>query len=139
MQPTIRYGLLACVAGCVHTNAAVLDASVKLAPICDKGVIVYTDASKVASDYKEIALLNSKGNTGSTTEAGMIHSQQQKAASLGANGIILNPISEPKPGTKIIGAVLGTGTERKGSALAIWVPADSAKTAALCSTSGKSY
>jgi len=32
---------------CVSTNAAVLDASVKLSPICDKGVIVYTDAGEV--------------------------------------------------------------------------------------------
>jgi hypothetical protein len=68
----------------------------------------------------------------------MIHSQQQKAAKLGANGIILNPISEPKAGTKIIGAVLGTGSERKGSALAIWVPADSAKSAETCRLASRS-
>lgn len=123
---------------CVSTNAAVLDASVKLSPICDRGVIVYLNAGEVGKDYKEIALLNSKGESGYTTEAGMVHSQQQKAAKLGANGIILNPISEPKPGTKIIGAVLGTGTERKGSALAIWVPADSEKSAEICHPSKRS-
>ena len=45
---------------CVSTNAAVLDASVKLSPICDKGVIVYTDAGEVGKDCEEIALLNSR-------------------------------------------------------------------------------
>lgn len=132
MRSLVSFIPLLLLGACVHTNAAVLDASVKLAPICDKGVMVYTDAGKVGKDYREIALLNSRGQTGYTTEAGMVHSQQQKAAQLGANGIILNPISEPKPGTKIIGAVLGTGSERKGAALAIWVPADSEKSAEIC-------
>ncbi len=62
----------------------------------------------------------------------MINSQREKAAELGANGIILSGIREPNAGTKIIGAVLGTGSERKGSALAIYVPADSSRVRAAC-------
>lgn len=120
------------VAGCVSTNAAVLDNSVKLARTCSDGVMVYTSSEKVGKPYQEIALLNSKGETGFTSEGGMVNSQRKKAADLGANGIILTGVNEPNAGTKIIGALVGTGSERKGKAVAIWVPDDSVKSAGLC-------
>ena len=119
-------------AGCVSTNAAVLNPSVKLAPICPDGVQLFTSADKVGKDYREIALLNSSGQSGSTSEKGMYDSQRKKAAELGANGIIVNNINEPKAGTKIIGALFGTGAERKGSALAIDIPGDSARVRGAC-------
>ncbi len=62
----------------------------------------------------------------------MIKSQRGKAAQMGANGIILGGIDEPSAGAKVAGAFLGTPVERKGKALAIWVPADSARTRAIC-------
>ena len=119
-------------AGCVHTNAAVLDPSAKYQAVCPDAVVVYTSPERVGKPYKEVALLNSKGQAGSTSEEGMVKSQRKKAAQLGANGLILTDINEPKPGTKIIGALLGTGAERKGKALANYVPDDSLKTAATC-------
>lgn len=119
-------------ASCVSTNAAVLDNSVKLARTCAEGVAVYTSPDRVGKPYREIALLNSKGESSWTSESGMVNSQRKKAAGLGANGIIVGGIDEPKPGTKIIGSLLGTGAERKGKAMAIWVPEDSAKSALLC-------
>lgn len=120
------------VGACVSTNAAVLDTSVKLAQLCPEAVTAYTSPDRVGKPYREIALLNSKGESGYTSEAGMIKSQRNKAASLGANGIILGQVDEPKAGTKIIGAVLGTGSERKGKAVAIFVPDDSLKSLAAC-------
>ncbi len=124
--------LVLATAGCVSTNAAVLNPSVKLAPICPDGVQLFTSADKVGKDYREIALLNSSGQSGSTSEKGMYDSQRKKAAELGANGIIVNNINEPKVGTKIIGALFGTGAERKGSALAIDIPGDSARVRGAC-------
>ena len=117
---------------CVHTNAAVLDVTQKFAPLCPDGAKVFSDTSKVGKPYQEVALLNSKGESGSTSEEGMIKSQRKKAAELGANGIILGGFQEPKAGTKIIGALLGTGAERKGSALAIYIPGDSTRVKAAC-------
>lgn len=117
---------------CVSTNAAVLDNSVKLARTCSEGVTVYTAPDKVGKPYQEIALLNSKGETSWTSEGGMVNSQRKKAAELGANGIIIGDVNEPKPGTKIIGALVGTGSERKGKAVAIWIPEDSVKGARVC-------
>lgn len=62
----------------------------------------------------------------------MLGSQRREAASLGANGIIVGDIKEPNAGTKIIGAVLGTGSERHGKALAIYIPADSDRVREAC-------
>lgn len=60
-------------------------------------------------------------------------SQRKKAAEVGANGIILGGIDEPGAMAKVMGGFLGTGTSRKGKALAIYIPADSARIEALCS------
>jgi len=89
---------------------------------CARGVQIFTSADEVGKDYREVALLH-----------GMLGSQRQKAADLGANGIILNGISEPDAGTKIIGGVPGTGAERKGAALAIHIPDDADAVKRLCS------
>jgi hypothetical protein len=132
-RTSIVFLSLCVLGGCVSTNAAVLDASVKLAPVCPDGVALFTTADRVGKDYREIAILNSKGNAGSTSEKGMYDSQRKKAAGLGANGIIVNSINEPKAGTKIIGALLGTGSERKGSAMAIYIPGDSQRVRSACS------
>lgn len=99
---------------------------------CPEAVVVYTSPERVGKPYREVALLNSKGESGMTREEGMVKSQRKKAAQLGANGLILSGVDEPKPGKKIIGALLGTGAERKGKALAIYVPEDSIKTANTC-------
>jgi hypothetical protein len=127
--------VLACVPisiACVHTNAAILDVTQHFAPICRDGVKVFTDTTGIGQPYQQVALLNSKGESGSTSEAGMINSQRKKAAELGANAIIIGGFQEPKAGTKIIGALLGTGSERKGSALAIYIPGDSTRVMAAC-------
>jgi hypothetical protein len=127
--------LLACLpmfVACVHTNAAVLDVTQQFAPICPDGVKVFPDTTGIARPYQQVALLNSTGESGSTSEGGMIKSQRQKAAKLGANGIILGGFQEPRAGTKIIGAVLGTGSQRKGSAMAIYIPADTSRVRVAC-------
>jgi hypothetical protein len=109
-------------AACVRTNTTVLDAANIREPIDPADVIIYTTAGRVPGDYEEIALLNSKADSASTSEAQMFKSMRKKAAKLGANAIILDAVSEPTVGAKIAAAVLfGTGAERKGKALAIYV------------------
>lgn len=114
---------------CVHTNTTVLDQSKIREPIDPNDVVIYTTASKVPGDYEEIALLNSKADSASTNEAQMIKSMRNKAARVGANAIILDAVSEPTVGAKIAAAVLfGSGAERKGKALAIYIIPGSQKT-----------
>jgi hypothetical protein len=124
--------ILGSLTGCVSTNAAVLDPTVKYQKICPDAVAIFTSAQRVPGDYREVALLHSKGESGWTDERQMAGSQRKKAAQLGANGIIMGDIKEPNAGTKIIGSILGTGAERKGAALAIYIPGDSGRVQRAC-------
>lgn len=126
--------LIACitVAGCTKTNAALMDNSIHLARTCPDAVKLYTAPSNVGSPYTEVALLNSTGGSGWTTESGMMKSMRKKAAEVGATGIIMGNIDEPGAGAKVMGAVFGTGTERKGKSVAIFVPADSTRVQTVC-------
>jgi hypothetical protein len=118
--------------GCTRTNAALVDNSIHLAPTCPDAVKLYTSPSSVGASYTEIALLNSTGASGWTTEAGMMTSMRKKAASIGANGIIMGNINEPGAGAKVAAAVFGTATERKGKSVAIYVPTDTARVRNVC-------
>jgi hypothetical protein len=125
-------GLIA-TTGCVSTNASVLNPSVTYQKICPDGVQIFTSAERVRGEYYEVAILNSKGESSWTDEKQMTASQRNKAARLGANGIILGEVTEPRAGTKIIGSIFGTGAERKGAGLAIYIPADSNRVRRACS------
>ena len=126
-------GLAALVlAACVSTNAVRMDESLDLQPICAAGVRVFTDSSKVGQPYHEVALLNSKGDDSETSEGGMIQSQKHKAAEMGANGIILGTMQGASTGAKVWRSLLGTSANRKGTATAIYIPADSARVRTAC-------
>ena len=120
-------------AACTRTNAALMDNSVHLARTCPDAVKLYMSPDKVGGAYTEVALLNSTGSTGFTTEGGMMKSMRKKAADVGANGIIMGGIDEPGAGAKVAGAFLGTGTERKGKSVAIFVPGDTGRVRRVCS------
>ena len=62
----------------------------------------------------------------------MLKSMRKKAAAVGANGIIMDGINEPSAGAKIAGAVFGTGAERKGKSVAIFVASDTARVRSFC-------
>lgn len=125
------------VGACTRTNAALMDNSVHLARTCPDAVKIYTSPSTVGAQYQEVALLNSSGSTGFTSEAGMMKSMRKKAAEVGANGIIMGNIDEPSAGAKVAGAFLGTGTERKGKSVAIYVASDSARVRTSCAAEAK--
>ena len=108
-------------AACVTTNATRLGGTVARPAVPTSAVVIYRSANQVPGKYEEIALLNSKGESGLTDEAAMFKSMQKKAGELGANAIILDAVSEPSAGAKVASAVFGTGAERKGRAIAIYV------------------
>jgi hypothetical protein len=127
----------------VSTNASLIDPSLHLARTCPAAVKLYVAPDRVDQPYREIALLNSSGETTYSSESDMIKSMRQKAASIGANGIILSGIDEPSSMEKIAGRVAEIGAdaaghsttisaERKGRAMAIYVAADSVRTAVAC-------
>jgi hypothetical protein len=111
-------------------------ASVGLAPTCDKAVTVYDSYADVPSDFREVALLETQGNSVWTRDEDLRESMQKKAAQLGANAIIVDPTTHTKETVKLIGAAVGTGdADRKGKAVAIYVPADAARGRAVCGNS----
>ena len=110
-----------------------MDNSIHLARTCPDAVRIYSSPSRVGVEYQEIALLNSTGLTNWTTESGMMKSMREKAAELGANGIIMGNIDEPGAGAKVAAQVLGAYTERKGKSVAIYVPSDEARIRTVCS------
>ena len=108
--------------GCVTTNAAVLGTqSEQRPPVLPENVKLFRFASQVPGQYEEIALLNSVGDSGFTDEAKMFMSMRKKAGELGANGVILDAVSEPGAGAKVAAAIFGVSAERKGKAIAIYI------------------
>ena len=116
--------LLAVVAlsGCVVTNATMLGtASAQRAPVLPENVALYRTADQVPGEYEEVALLNSAGSSTGTNEAKMFESMKEKAGEIGANGVIIDSLSEPGAGAKVAAAIFGVSAERKGKAVAIYV------------------
>lgn len=110
------------ISGCVSTNTVRLGNSSVHEKILYSAVAIYRTPEQVPGKYEEIALLNSTGDSAWSDEATMYKSMQRKAAGMGANGIILDSMSEPSAGAKVAAALLwGTGAARKGRAIAIYV------------------
>jgi hypothetical protein len=107
--------------GCVHTNATVLNKSLTRPPIAKDAVVIYSSAEKVPGKYDEVALLNSRGDAGTTDERKMYESMRSEAAKLGANGVILQETKDPGTGSKVAHALIGTSSNRQGKAMAIYV------------------
>ena len=85
-------------------------------------VQVFRSAADVPGKYEEVVLLEATADTMWTTKAGMWKSMKKKAGKFGANAIILDAETEPKPGTKVLAAALfGMGAERKGRAIGIYI------------------
>jgi hypothetical protein len=112
---------IAFITSCVSVNATKLGTAATRPPLPADQVAIYRTADQVPGKYEEIALINAKGDSTWSSEAGMFKQMKKKAGLMGANGIILDAVSEPSAGAKIAGAIFGVGAERKGKAIAIFV------------------
>ena len=132
----------------VSTSSTLIDPSLRLTKTCPAAVKLFTAADRVEQPYREVALLNSTGETSYSNENQLIQSMREKAAAAGANGIVLNGIDEPSSMEKIAGQVAQIGADaagqivnisaqRKGRAIAIYIASDSARTIAACAKSKK--
>jgi len=87
-----------------------------------RDVAVYKTAGEIPRAYREIALLVSTGDSLWSNESQMWNSMKRRAGKLGANAIVLDAVSEPSSGSKVLSTVLlGVGGSRKGKALAVFV------------------
>lgn len=116
--------LLLC--SCVQTNAIILNPSPVSRPrVAPSEVRIYRTLDQVKGRFEEVALLNSVGESNWTNESGMLESMRRKAGEIGANALVLEAINEAGAGAKVAAAVFGTGTQRKGKSIAIFVFPDS--------------
>lgn len=126
MRASLFLAVLLMSTACVSTNATMLNPSpVARTPVSPDQVRIYRTAAQVTGKYEELALLNSTGESSWTNEQAMLESMRKKAGELGANGVILDAVTEPGAGVKVAAAFLGVGAQRKGKAVAIFVLPDS--------------
>jgi hypothetical protein len=112
----------------VATNPAL-----SLAPTCANAVPVYADKNRVPYDYYEIALITAEANSVYNGKGDLLRSIRNKAAAVGANGIVIDALVATHATVKLIGAALGgNDADRKGRAIAIWMPSDTARVREVC-------
>jgi len=105
---------------CVTTKAIMLVPGEQYAPLPPDSVRIFVLESELDTlNYVRVALIEATGSSEWTSQTGMYNAMRKKAASLGCNGVLLPQIDEASSGAKVAGAIFGTGTERKGKAVAI--------------------
>lgn len=122
LRPLIAiFGALV-ITACVSVQSTRLGSTVIRPPVPASAVAIYRSAAQVAAQYEEVALLDAAGDYNYTNEEKMYQKMREKAGALGANGIVLDSISEPTTGAKVAQFFIGTAAQRKGKAVAIYVP-----------------
>jgi hypothetical protein len=107
--------------GCVSVNKSVLSETRLAQPVPQQQVQVYF-ADDSIPDHERIAILNAKGSDDWTNEGQMIDKLREAAGKLGANAIILNQMAGPGTGERVVAALFGGDAQRRGSAIAIYIP-----------------
>ena len=114
-------GLTLLLATCVTVNKTVLDRSFMATPVAKESVHIYLPGDEVP-EHTRIAILHAEGDVDMTDESEMIDKLREEAGKLGANAIVLGELRDPGTGAMVASAILGTTAERRGQAIAIFVP-----------------
>lgn len=131
------FALLAALAACgARSSIVATNPILALPPTCADAVPVYPDRKHVPYDYYEVALIDAKGNSVYVGNGDLLKEIRNKAAAVGANGVVVDALGATHATVKVIGAALGSNdAERKGRAIAIWMPSDTARVREACSNS----
>lgn len=109
-----------------------------LAPTCADAVRVFADNGLVPYDYYEVALITAEANSVYNSNGDLLKSIRNHAARVGANGIVVGALGATHATVKVVGAALGSNdAERKGRAIAIWMPSDTARVREACGSSAQ--
>ena len=122
--------LAACAA---RAHVVARNPALTLAPTCSDAVAAYGSRDKVPYDYYEVALITGEGNSVYTGNGDVLKSVRRQAASVGANGVVIDSLRASHATVKVLGAAVGgNDAERKASAVAIWMPSDTARVREAC-------
>ena len=109
------------IGACVSVNKSVLSRSRISQPVPRDEVQVFFSGDTVPP-HERIAILTGSGDDTMTNQAQLIDKLREEAGKLGANAIILSDVKEASTGAKVAQAILGTSANRKGEAIAVYVP-----------------
>jgi len=119
-----------------HSRIVATNPALSLSPTCADAVPVYPDREHVPYDYYEVALITARGNSVYNGNGDMLKAMRSKAAGVGANGVVISSLGATHATVKVIGAAVGTNdADRRGRAIAIWMPSDTARVREACSKS----
>ena len=130
--------LLFAAAACgVKSKTTDISPSISRNPTCENAVEVYNSRADVPSSYYELAWVTAEGNSVWTTDAQLRSVMRKRAAEQGANGIIVNAVSQNKTGVNVMGEAVGANTAtQRASGLAIWMPGGADRARLACGTGG---
>jgi hypothetical protein len=112
-----------------------LNPSVTRPSTCAAAIAVYNSRGDVPYDYYELAWIQATGNSVWTTDNQLQTQIRNGAAKVGANAVIVNPVTQSKSTVKILGEAVGANSAtQKATALAIYMPRDAARVRQACGT-----
>ena len=112
-----------------------LNPSVSRPSTCAAAIAVYNSRADVPYDYYELAWIQATGNSVWTTDNQLQTQIRNGAAKVGANAVIVNPVTQSKSTVKILGEAVGANSAtQKATALAIYMPRDAARVRQACGT-----
>ncbi|MGH7144765.1 MAG: hypothetical protein ACREJ2_11655 [Planctomycetota bacterium] len=117
----VALAAIALLSGCVGVEATRLGDGVIHPPTSPDAVAIYLSPAQVHHPYQQVALLDAEGDFDYTSEGEMFAKLRKKAAALGANGILLESVTEPTTGAKVAEWLIGMPANRRGRAIAIYV------------------
>src|SRR5215210_3535433 len=82
-------GAVACGA---RSQVVATNPGLSLSPTCADAVQVFPDYTRVNYDYYEVALIRTEGNSVYTGNGDLLRVMRNRAAELGANGVIVGPL-----------------------------------------------
>jgi len=135
MRFTLTAALLCALIACgARARVVATNPALTLAPTCADAVATYGSRDKVPYDYYEVALITGEANSVYAGNGDVLKSVRKQAASVGANGVVIDTLSATRATVKILGAALGgKDADRKARAIAIWMPSDTARVREACS------
>ena len=137
-KPTgaLLFALVLTTAACgVKSTTTDVNPRVNRAPTCADAIEVYASRSQVPHDYHELAFIEASGNSVYTSDGQIEKIIRNRAAEVGANGVIVSGVQESNATVKVIGEALGArSATAKAAALAIYVPADAGRVTQKCGT-----
>jgi hypothetical protein len=130
----LSIGVLVGSAACgVKTKTTDINPVLSRQPTCENAIEIYEGRSDVPSSYSELAWIEATGNSVWTTDNQMRDVMKKRAAEVGANGLIANPVQQNRAGVNVIGEAVGARTATaRASGLAIWMPDGTARTRLAC-------